>query len=149
MQAQDLFDTIRRAHPTPAAAEDMAHRLRSGLMAWHQDPRHAGQPLASLRNASHDTLATVAVRRHSTAAIAVLAQALPASERPLLFDACDGNGRTPAGQAAHWGQVDLLRALQAAGARLDLPDASGSTPLQHAAARGHRSATDYLIAVGA
>ncbi len=64
------------------------------------------------------------------------------------LDTRDNDGWTALVWAANRGRPAILN-LIAAGARLDVPDAAGSTPLLHAIAHGHSDVANALVSAGA
>ena len=59
------------------------------------------------------------------------------------------NGRRALNWAAWHGQVEMIRLLVEAGARIDEPNGSGFTPLHHAAEAGSTAAAEVLLELGA
>ena len=70
------------------------------------------------------------------------------SRRPLVVAVCTGS--TPLHRACSAGKVGAARALvEEGGAKLEMRDRQGQTPLLVAASCGHQSVALYLIARGA
>lgn len=60
----------------------------------------------------------------------------------------EGNGKTALHMTAEGGEMELCKALVEAGAKLDLHDLTGQTPIELAARKGHYSVVKFLVAEG-
>lgn len=72
----------------------------------------------------------------------------------LIENGADVNAKnncleTPLHQAAHWGQIELVRLLLSKGADLNAKTRGGATPLSRAEGSGHGEISALLIAKGA
>lgn len=64
---------------------------------------------------------------------------------PLLLDALDAQGNTPALDAARLDRAAVLEELHRLGARLDVPNSAGETPIEIAASRNACAALEILL----
>jgi kinesin family protein 5 len=129
-----------------SASDDTAANRRSSWLPWSGGFSSSG----GVEEAPPDAHVAVADTRLLEAAskgdVAVLQTVL--AEKPGLLDGRDSHGRTAMVYAARAGHVDAMRALEGAGAALQLADTEGRTAMQFAARKGRAEAVQWLLEKG-
>ena len=119
------------------AGADVNAQDKLGAFAGHLPPCKGGNP---------PTVKISTGLSHGGGAV----EAIALRDVCVSWDATASTGSTPLHRACSAGKVDAARALvEEGGAKLELRDRQGQTPLLVAASCGHQSVALYLIARGA
>ena len=124
--------------------------------AWDGDVQQVKALLAAGAKVNDDAYGvrpplylTIVQGQQQNTAVAKLLLAAGANPNVEVDDGYPGGRRVVLQTAVGWGNIEIMKALLAAGAKVDHVDKSGQQPIHTAAARGSIEAAKVLLAAGA
>jgi ankyrin repeat protein len=149
--------------PTGSALTEAIAAIDEGNLTRLRDLVHLNPVFASARDDKGVSLIMRALHRRRTDMVELLLSADPEldlftasalgrtavvtrllDDDPQAVDSSAGDGFTPLHLAAEQGNLEMVRALLAHGARIDLASGDGKTALQLAEANGHQEVVCLL-----